>query len=62
MNGLVDGLIKAADRKWINDKKAKTILNAVITQLGVDMEGDVDDDTGNEENLENTGGKVNEQE
>ncbi len=51
VSGLVDGLIKASDKKWINDKKAKTILNAVISQLGVDMESDTDDE---EENIESS--------
>jgi hypothetical protein len=61
MNGLVDGLIKAADRKWIDNKKAKTVLSAVITQLGVDMDSDVVEETENEENPAGTGGNPDEQ-
>jgi len=48
ISGLVDGLIKAKDKNWIDDKKAKTVLNAVITQLGVDMEIDTDDEENEE--------------
>jgi hypothetical protein len=48
VNGLVDGLIKAVDKKWLDNKKAKTVLNAVMTQLGVDMESDPDEELDNE--------------
>jgi hypothetical protein len=51
MNGLVQGLQVAKQNKWIDDKKAKTVINAVITQLGVDMEND--DEEENEDNNEN---------
>ena len=44
VSGLVDGLIKAADRKWIDDKKAKNVIGALISQLGVDMDSDMDTD------------------
>jgi len=40
MNGLVGGLVQASDKKWITDKQAKTVINAVINQLGVDMENE----------------------
>jgi hypothetical protein len=40
VNGLIDGLIKAKDNNWITDKKAKVVLNAVVSQIGVDMEND----------------------
>lgn len=43
MNGLVQGLVVAKQNNWISDKKAKTVLNAVLTQFGVDMESDTDD-------------------
>ena len=58
MNGLVDGLVKAKTAGWIDDKKAKTVLSAVITQLGVDMDSDVAEET---EDETNTGGKPDEQ-
>jgi len=44
MSGLIGGLVQASDKKWISDKKAKIVLNAVISQLGVDMESDTDDE------------------
>lgn len=42
MSGLVSGLVQASDKGWITDKTAKTVINAVISQLGVDMEYDSD--------------------
>ena len=50
INGLIDGLGKAKDRNWITDKQAKQVFNAVITQLGteIDIEGQEE-----EENIEN---------
>jgi len=44
MGGLIGGLVQASDKGWISDKKAKTVLNAVISQLGVDMESDTDEE------------------
>ena len=49
MSGLISGLAQASDKKWIDDKKAKTIINAVISQLGVDIESDTDNDNDNNE-------------
>lgn len=40
MSGLVGGLVQASDKKWITDDKARIVLNAVISQLGVDIEND----------------------
>jgi len=40
INGFVDGLSKAYDNGWIDDKKAKLIFNTFISQVGVDMETD----------------------
>ena len=40
MSGLVGGLVQAADKHWITDEKAKTILNAIFSQLGVDTENE----------------------
>jgi hypothetical protein len=40
INGLVDGLTKAKAAGWVDDKKAKVILNAILSQVGVDMEVD----------------------
>lgn len=42
MGGLVSGLVQARDKNWITDKKAKIILNAVVSQLGVDSENEED--------------------
>lgn len=44
MSGLMQGLQTAKQNNWINDKKAKIVLNTVITQLGVDMEDDTDEE------------------
>ena len=44
INGLVSGLIQAADKEWITSDKAKIILNAVFSQLGVDIQNDVNED------------------
>lgn len=49
INGLVTGLAAAKANGWINDKKAKTVLNMVISQMGVDMESDTDEGGVNEE-------------
>ena len=43
MSGLVSGLVQASDKKWITDDKAKVVLNAVISQLGVDIETETDE-------------------
>jgi len=43
MSGLISGLVQASDKKWVSDKKAKTIINAVISQLGVDVDSEADD-------------------
>jgi hypothetical protein len=44
ISGLVDGLVKAKAAMWIDDKKAKTILNAILSQVGVDIETDTEID------------------
>jgi hypothetical protein len=38
ISGLVTGLTQAKANNWIDDKKAKVILNAILSQIGVDME------------------------
>jgi hypothetical protein len=38
VGNFVDGLSKAVDRKWLNDKEAKRIFNTVLSQLGTDIE------------------------
>lgn len=43
MNGLVGGLVQAKDKGWVTDKQAKMVINAVINQLGVDMESEVEE-------------------
>ena len=40
MSGLVSGLVQASEKNWITDDKAKAVLTAVISQLGVDIETD----------------------
>lgn len=47
MNGFVEGLGKAVDREWIDDKKARIIFSIFISQIGVDMEDDFEDGKGN---------------
>lgn len=38
VGNFVDGLSKAVDRKWLNDKEARRIFNTVLSQLGTDIE------------------------
>ncbi len=50
MSGLVSALVQASDKNWVTDDKAKTVLNAVFSQLGVDTDDDKDEkEVGNEE-------------
>jgi hypothetical protein len=38
ISNLVDGLKKALDYEWVDQRKARAIFGTVISQLGVDME------------------------
>ena len=49
VNGLMQGLQVAKQNQWIDDNKAKTVLNAVISQLGVDMEKETKEEDEEEE-------------
>ena len=40
VGNFVDGLSKAVDRKWLNDKEAKRVFNTVLSQLGTDIESE----------------------
>lgn len=44
VSGLVSGLVQASDKGWVSDKKAKMVINSVISQLGVDMENDAEEE------------------
>ncbi len=53
VGNFVDGLSKAVDRKWLNDKEAKRIFNTVLSQLGTDIESQ-DQEVPEEEKEEDT--------
>ena len=52
MSGLVSGLVLAKEQGWITDKKAKVVLNAVLSQLGVEMEADEEEKKEEKQNEE----------
>jgi hypothetical protein len=49
ISGLVTGLTEAKNNGWIDDKKAKVVLNAILSQIGVDME--TENETENKEEV-----------
>jgi hypothetical protein len=51
ITGLVTGLTQAKANGWINDNKAKVVLNAILSQIGVDIEVEAENTT--EEGAEN---------